>query len=206
METGVKEVRDYGPVSASAKHIILRCLGCDTIFYGEFSTFSEDYDYVTHPVTGATEVVIPERITLFPSMQRRSSPKWQTTKFGVAHEYLDFLISEIITLYNSGHYTFSALGVRTGFEIAADDLGINRDLSFQDKIEQLRAKGHISPREKDVLKELVDAGSAVIHRGWQPSANDVDLLIDTLEQFIQRAIVLPEGLDTLSKKVPKKAP
>ncbi|QFT82703.1 hypothetical protein FIU89_18895 [Roseovarius sp. THAF27] len=204
VETGLLEITYEGPVDASDKHLILRCLGCDTVFYGHLHSFSEevDFDYDEH--TGEWRTFNPVHRKFFPKTNKRQRANWHNTSFEIAYPDLSDLLDSLLEIFNGGHNSFVAMGVRTGFDLVAEVLKIEEDLPFSDKIEALRSRGFISPREKSVLDNLVDAGSAAIHRDWKPTDEEADLLIETLEQFINRAVVLPQGLDNLVKKVPKK--
>jgi hypothetical protein len=204
IETGVAESSAHVHVSSENNHYILRCEGCDTIFYGNHYSFSEDVEYERDPITGEWSSFTPVSKSYFPTAKKRDKPKWYNFTFQIRQEKLSELLDSLLDIFDRGHYVFAAIGVRTAFDMTSEVLGAPPHTPFSEKIEFLRKGGHITPREKSLLEKLVDVGSAAAHRGWQPNETDVELLIETLELFINRSIVLPEGLDDLVKRVPTK--
>jgi hypothetical protein len=53
-----------------------------------------------------------------------------------------------------------------------------------------------------MLSVLADAGSAAAHRGWKPTEDDIDHLMGTLENFLERAFVLKHNLRSVKKNIP----
>ena len=95
---------------------------------------------------------------------------------------MDQTLKEVYLAYDNGLYTLASIGIRTCFD---------NNLSFAGKLTKLVSDGHILPKEKDNLNVLVDAGNASAHRGWNPSSEQVSIIIDMLENFIVNAIVNP---------------
>jgi hypothetical protein len=56
-----------------------------------------------------------------------------------------------------------------------------------------------------MLSVLADAGSAAAHRGWKPTEDDIDHLIDTLENFLHRVFVLKHNVREVKKNIPPRA-
>ncbi|MEM7645014.1 MAG: DUF4145 domain-containing protein [Pseudomonadota bacterium] len=140
----------------------------------------------------------------FPPTKKREVPIWVSESLSSSHPGLFDLIVRLYDLFDLGHNVFVGMGVRTCFDYTADSLKIDSGLSFKDKIEALRKAGHISAREKALLESLVDIGSAAIHRSWTPNDEDISVMLDALEGFIHRSIILPEGLDDIVKKIPRR--
>jgi hypothetical protein len=73
----------------------------------------------------------------------------------------------------------------------------------------METRGLITPSQSEEFEVLINAGNASAHRGWKPSFNDIDPLMDTLEHFINDAFVTPhlrkasaERLAKVRSKVP----
>ncbi|MCZ0963912.1 DUF4145 domain-containing protein [Paracoccus sp. EF6] len=119
-------------------------------------------------------------------------------------------------LYGALNYelrVLASIGIRTSFDIAAGLLGIEPEKTFNQKLDDLVAQGHITEADKEHVQTLVDAGSAAAHRGWRPSFNDLGVLMTALENFIYNSMVVPARkraheaeLATVKKKVPQKKP
>jgi hypothetical protein len=88
-------------------------------------------------------------------------------------------------------------------------LGIDPSTSFAEKLDELVSAGHIRVAEKDRLQTLVDAGNASAHRGWQPTADDLDTMMSILEHFVEDSFIAPARrnlLDEQAKKIKAKVP
>jgi len=84
-------------------------------------------------------------------------------------------------------YVLAAIGLRTLFDKTYESLKIDPNLSFKDKLNGLIADKLIGEMEKDIFAVLTDAGSAAAYRRWEPSLEDLDVLLTTIEQFLYRA-------------------
>ena len=194
-----------GQISGSNIFRIYQCRGCETVFFGSHNYFSEDFDYVQDPISREWDIIQNVRNAYFPEISPRSEPIWLNAAFSSEFPELFNLLQDIYIAVQHRCFALAAMGTRACFELTSKAIGTDQTLSFSCKIEAMRKGGHISPREKNLLSALVDAGSAAVHRGWTPGAEDIGLLLDTLEGFIQRVIVLPRGLDELTGRVPSRS-
>jgi hypothetical protein len=96
--------------------------------------------------------------------------------------------------------SLSGIGIRTSFDVAAELLGIDPAKSFEEKLDALVSGEHIGKVDRDRLETLVDAGSASAHRGWVPSADDLDTMMAILEHFVFEAFVAPARRKKLDAK------
>ncbi|OAN78206.1 hypothetical protein A8B82_10710 [Sulfitobacter sp. EhC04] len=94
--------------------------------------------------------------------------------------------------------------MRTTFDRAAELLGINPGLSFEQKLAELKSVGFIVETERNVLAVLIDAGSAAAHRGWEPTAKQLEAMVTLLESFLHRSFLMEEISEDLRAKVPQK--
>ena len=187
--------------------LTLRCLGCDHIFIRCVESCSEDERPKDQdPETGEVIYDTRERITYWPSPPtspiRRSQPLWMWSKFRFKYPQFYELIEELYAALNNNLPTLATIGIRTVFDCAAVLLGASQDQSFSQKLDELIRNNKISREEKEILGTLIDAGSAAAHRGWPPPAPDIESLMNTLENFLQRTFVLKHELRVMKKKIP----
>jgi hypothetical protein len=163
--------------------------------------FSEDIDYMQDAHTGEFSAYLPERFTHYPHPIGRDVPKWSKVLIFVDKD-LEGLFRDIYAALNADLYVLAAIAVRTVFDRSSDLLGVDPALKFNEKLDDLVAKGKISPNEKDGLSVLTDAGNAAAHRGWRPEPSEIDTMISLLESFLHRTFVLNDEAKRLQAKIP----
>lgn len=202
---GVDDYHDW-----AVNWYILECRGCEHVFVQTVSTSSEDYSYTQNEI-GEDEIEYNEILSYWPALSKRKQPDWLLELYAETStsERLDAAITELYGALDNDLYMLAAIGIRTCFDIASEQLGIDPEQSFQSKLKALVAAGHIGMVDKERLEHLVDAGSASAHRGWRPTANDLNVMMDALEHFINEAFIAParkRRLDANVKKVKEKVP
>lgn len=189
---------------------ILRCRGCDHVFVQTVATNSEDFDY-GYDESGGTDSWPIETTDYWPSLAKREMPDWMVTHDMKADTdgALHAALIELYKALNNDICMLAAIGIRTAFDIAAELLGADAELTFKAKLEHLVKAGHIGKIDHGRLETLVDAGSASAHRGWRPSVDDLNTMMDVLEQFVHDAFIVPtknQHLDAKLVKVKSKVP
>lgn len=185
---------------------LLVCCGCEHIFAQSVSTDSESY-YYEYDSSGEQQLIREETIKTWPAKFKRERPDW----FGgnsIATDIEDvwalgLALSELYGALDHDLKMLAAIGVRTSFDVAAEILGIDPSLPFQKKLDGMVDKKLIKESEREHLDVLVDAGGASAHRGWKPSVEDLDVLMDTLESFIYDTFVLPTRKKAAAAKIAK---
>lgn len=182
----------------STEWYILKCRGCDNVFVQTVATNSEDYDNF-YEQDGSVGTEYAETISYWPTLSKRTQPEWlkQFSLSPTESKLLDTAIAEVYVALNCGLPMLAAIGIRTSFDIAAVQLGANEAASFADKIQQLVETGKITEADRRRIAQLVDAGGASAHRGWVPSPNELDAMMDILEHFIELSIVEPKRKEAL---------
>ena len=175
------------------KYRILKCSGCDTVYFQTISTNCEDFDE-GGPV---------EHVSYWPAPSRRKEP---TSMFEVqvADDKLHSLLVETYAALNNDARVLAAIGLRTIFDRVSEKLGIRQNLTFKEKLQALQAKGKIGKSELDSLDILTDAGGAAAHRGWKPTVNQLTTLMNIAEAFLHRTIILDIEAKQLKKSIPKR--
>ncbi|MHA6644560.1 DUF4145 domain-containing protein [Mesorhizobium sp. A623] len=185
---------------------LLVCCGCEHVFAQSVSTDSESY-YHYYDENGEAQTEHDETIATWPAKFKRDRPDWfQSNAIDTDTEKVSPLNDSLRELYgslDSDLKTLAAIGVRTSFDIAAEILGIDADKTFQEKLDDMVTKKLIKDSEREHLDVLVDAGSASAHRGWKPSVEDLDILMDTLEGFIYEWFVVPTRKKVAAAKIAK---
>ena len=179
------------------RYWILKCRGCDKVFFGHGCIFSEDTDEVYDAETGQWYFAPTEQITYYPRALKRRHPVWFDWRFKIKWDSISNVLNEVYAALDHGLLILGATGIRTAFDAVSSELDVETTLSFKEKIEKLRAKQHITGRERDYLQLLVDAGSAAAHRGWKPTLEQIQVLTEILEGLIHRSLILPKKADEL---------
>ncbi len=200
----------YDFIDWSTDWYLLRCRGCEHIFVQTVSTNSEDYSgYFDEDGEMATHY--NETIDYWPALSKRETPEWigLISVQGADESVLLAALNELYTALNNDLFMLSGIGIRTAFDAASELLGIDPEKSFNEKLKALVAAGHIGKLDSERLEALVDAGSASAHRGWKPTSEDLDTMMELLEHFLHEAFVAPEKkrrLDAKAAEVKGKVP
>lgn len=194
---------DEGPdIEGRVDHFVFECRGCEVVFFARSTSNSEDYyDYVD-PYTGETWQDYRIQKKSWPSVPQATPPIWANFNLSATDKILSDLLHDIYHALNNDLYMFAAIGCRTVFDRISEVLGIDTELSFAEKLEEMRKASHISGKQKGTLEVLVDAGSAAAHRGWKPERKYLDTMLDIIEQLIHEHFVLKAEIADLKKAIP----
>jgi rubredoxin len=189
--------------SGATDYSVLECRGCGYYYFKTLSWNSEDTTCEQDPYTGDWHEVPKEWVTFWPPVAKRRKPDW-TKEIGFADRLLGSLFDDVYTALSNNLGVLAAIGMRTVFDRASELLKIDPNKSFKQKLDALKAGGHITELEMQVLQALIDAGSAAVHRGWQPKPKELDSMMIILEAFLHRAFFLEEIGVELGKGVPQR--
>ena len=137
----------------------------------------------------------------WPAAVSRQRPNW-LEKIGAAERDLGKLLEEMYAALDNDLRVLSAIAARTVFDRASKLLRVDPAMGFKEKLDRLGATGRISPDEKEILQVLVDAGSAAAHQGWRPNVDELSTMIEVVESFLHRSLVLGDGIEKLKASVP----
>lgn len=134
----------------------------------------------------------------YPSFSVEPYPSWTKE----LPEDLMRLTWEVYTARKQGMYTLAMMGIRTIIDkFATDKVG---DVGgFAQKLKKLVKEGFISQQQKNILETLVEAGSAAAHRGFMPTAEQVQECFSTLEALFFFEIKNKE-IDLLNLNIPSR--
>ena len=190
-----KRVRTYDndacPVDVGSNWSILQCAGCEEVAMRRVDWCSED-----DPHGG------PNDPTFFPSRVSRRKPMWLTNG-DVPSTYIGML-EEVYTALHADSRRLAMMGARSIIDTvitrAVGDQG-----NFAKGLDELEKRELISKRDRSIIEAAVEAGSAAMHRGHQPTADHVNVVIDIVERMIQ-AEILEDKAKGLTETTPQRKP
>lgn len=177
--------------------VLLRCLGCDSVRLRHRHWFSEDHDGEGNPII-YTE--------FFPPTISRQKPQWrrQVFPFNTYLQSYNGLCDEIYSALAMGSFRLATMGIRALVErLMIDQIGDNG--SFKKNIEAFFAAGHVAPRQQTMFQDtLIEAGHAAMHRGFEPSEDTVNTLLDIVEGILHAVYYAPMLADNVKKSIPSR--
>jgi hypothetical protein len=176
---------------------MLKCLGCDDITLRHTSKWSEDK---------------PTIFYYLPTIARRA-PWWISRELTIRDLDSDAfvptqirgLMREVYTAIQNGLSRLAAMGIRAALDATmANKVGDHGN--FTVTIDAFAAAGYLSVRQRDHIDSLLGAGNAAVHRGWEPTAADLIILLDIIESTIEVSYLHDEAANSLKRRVPPKPP
>jgi hypothetical protein len=73
---------------------------------------------------------------------------------------------------------------------------------FDDKLDQMEKDGYLSRRQRMDFDTILQAGHATIHRGWQPTDEQIIIVLDITEGLFENTYVHNERAARLARAVP----
>ncbi|WP_265282592.1 DUF4145 domain-containing protein [Verminephrobacter aporrectodeae] len=165
----------YSSVEVGSEWTIVQCCGCEEVSMRRVDWCSEDdYQGDLNPPT------------FFPARVSRRKPVWLTREHAPS-TYVGML-DEVYATLHADSRRLAMMGAR-----AIIDVVITRTVgdqgSFSKGLDELKNKDLISKRDRDIIEAAVNAGSAAMHRGHQPTADDVNVVIDIVERMVHAEIL-----------------
>lgn len=161
----------------------LQCRGC-----GSYSMRNTYWNSGSYDDNGRIE----KAISYFPAAISRRKPDWATNyKFWfVVPDAIRETLNEVYSALHGDMPRLAAMGIRTLIDIIITkkmgDVG-----SFRQKLDAFCSAGHISKSQQEIVSAAIDAGSASAHRGYKPSNDDLNALMDIVESVIASVYIHP---------------
>jgi hypothetical protein len=112
-------------------------------------------------------------------------------------------LTQVYAALDAGASDLAVLGLRSLFDLTAlklvGDVG-----TFAEKLRVLVAKGYIGEEDAQSLQVVIDAGSAVAHRGHRLSMEHVHLIRTCIEGLLFQRFVVPKRIRALKRAIPKR--
>lgn len=199
----VNDVDDgSGTVWWRTEHRVLQCPACDRVYHQTDQIFSEDYTY-GRDEAGEESIEYGHTIKHWPSPIKRETPAW-VERLPLIDIDLHRLLVELYGALEADLTVLAAIGARTVFDRGSELLGIDPAIKFEEKLQKLVTDGFIGSTERDALAVMTDAGSASAHRGWRPTEEQLETMLQILEAFLHRNFVLRTDLAELTNAIPAK--
>ena len=171
--------------------LIVECCGCEHLAMVKREGLSLD---------GNPDDILWGVEEIYPPVIYRSPPPWFED---LPDETLRKVLAEIYkSLQTDSHY-LATFGSRTLIDrlivLTVGDKG-----NFQKGLQALEKADKLSSHKRKCIDPVVDAGNAAAHRGWEPSQEQLKVILDTVEGLIHRLLVLPQLTDELDEAVPSR--
>jgi hypothetical protein len=147
-----------------------------------------------------------KNITYYPSPVPRVLPDW-IFEFeiglvgGKREERIGQLLQEVYAAMRGGQYRLATMGIRSVLEqVIIAKVGDHH--IFSKNLEQFYDAGYISLMERDALNDSLEAGHAATHRLFNPTQQDLDILLNITEGILAAIYIHPDQAESLSKRVP----
>lgn len=187
----VSRVRTYDndrfSVDIGTNWKILQCLGCQEITLSRVDWCSED-DRQEH-----------YRPIYFPPRVSRRKPDWLAR--GEAPGYHGIL-EEVYAALHADSRRLALMGARSAIDTAIAKR-IGDQGSFTQGLNALQQANLLSKQERPLIEAAFDAGSAAMHRGHQPTIEDLNTVMDIVERVIHSE-VLESKVKDLAASTPKR--
>ena len=161
---------------------VLQCRGCRAV------SLRDTYEDATKS---------GKRITFYPPRVSRREPSWRWKLPSEIRELLD----EIYTALHHDKRRLAMMGARTIVDLVMTQ-EVGADGTFRERLGALHERGVVSARGRDVLEVALDAGSAAAHRGYKPTADDLNAVIDIVENLLEATYYLKSIAAGVKKSTP----
>jgi hypothetical protein len=165
---------DQYPAEIGSNWTIVQCGGCEEVSMRRVDWCSED-DWQG-----------PNPPTFFPARVSRRKPVWLAREH--AQSTYVGLLNEVYAALHADSRRLAMMGAR-----AIIDVVITRTVgdkgNFQKGLDELEQRDLIGKRDRVIIEAAIEAGSAAMHRGHQPTADDVNVVMDIVERMIQAELL-----------------
>lgn len=187
-----EEIGQNYSISGASTHNLLKCAGCGEIKLRVNSWFSEETDEEGRPLV---------KEHFYPPAISRPKPRWLNLLDSQWH--ITKLLDEVYTATYNGAKSLASMGLRAVIEaVMIDKVGDNN--SFAKNLEEFQAQGYVSKIQKKSLLAALELGHASIHRGYEPTDDQLDTAIDIVEGLIHQLYLLPGNAEAAKMEIPKR--
>ncbi|MCG2723006.1 MAG: DUF4145 domain-containing protein [Thermodesulfovibrionales bacterium] len=192
-----EKLDDGYPISGTDIYEMLKCCGCDSIILRHTEWFSGNMD---------SEGKLYPVFHFYPPAISRPEPPWLHELNTILDEEKEFIYDLMKEIYSSLHNNsrrVATMGIRALLEhIMINKVGDRG--SFSKNIDALGAEGLISLSQEELLKTILEAGHATIHRAYSPTTEDLHTCMDIAESIVASIYIHPDKANKLKKKIPKR--
>jgi hypothetical protein len=178
---GSEELAEDVYLNWSDTYKLYECNGCHEVQLEKIYWFSE-WDGV--------------ETRYFPPRVYRKTPKW----INDIPEKQKTLLKEVYIALAADCISLVLMGSRTLIDLFITDK-IGDVGTFIEKLNRLEKNGFVSAVQKRFLSSALNAGNAVIHRGYKPTNEIVNQVLDIIEHLL-----ISYSLEKKEKKIKKATP
>jgi hypothetical protein len=161
-------------------HEMLKCRGCGSVTLRLTTKYPNDG---------------PPTVVYYPPAVARRAPAWvwpdittiTLAELGLVDDPppIPFpivnLMREIYAAVQNGLTRLAAMGIRAALEsVMIDKVGDKN--SFKTNLDAFQGADYLSVRQRGHLEIILNVGHAAMHREWNPTGNDVKVLLDITEK------------------------
>ncbi len=185
----------YPPDQGTDIYQMLKCRGCGTISFKNETWIRGNYDEKGNSVPYSY---------YYPPAIYRPEPKWLNELDSYLEEEQKFvhdLMKEIYSSLHNDSRRLATMGIRALIEhIMIKEVGDQG--SFVKNLDAFGAHGLISLSQEDILKTVLEAGHAAIHRSYSPTTEDLHTCMDIAESIVESIYIHPRKAESLKKGIP----
>lgn len=177
---------------------MVKCCGCDSVKLMHTSWFSEACDEYGRPIMDTS---------YFPPAISRAEPKCVSelgSYFGpIERKYVASLLKEIYSALHNDSRRLAVMGIRALLEHLMVS-GVGDKGTFGKNLDAFQNSGYLSGKQREIIEPILEAGHAAIHRGFEPSEDDVLTVVEIAESLVETIYIHPEKATKLGQRVPKR--
>lgn len=191
-----EDLGDGMSIDGADTYSLVQCQGCDDVRMVHEHWFSEDWDDEGGPVQHRD--YHPPNIT-------RHKPDWVRNGLAPDQWGLRDIVDEIYLALGVEAYRVAMMGIRALVEhIMVDQVGDQG--TFAQNLKLFFEKGYVAAVQQAMFQEiLLEAGHAAMHRGWAPTREDVDTLLDIIEALLKAIYVDPSRTVKVKVRIPPRS-
>lgn len=201
----VDEIADDCRIEGQDNYEMLHCCGCDRVCVRHTAYHSENTDERGRAIP---------TVSYYPPPLFRRMPKWSngfTTDDGKGFSihslprFVEPFLEEISISLQNRCLRAAAMTIRALLESIMIDKGEDAG-SFSENLKALSEAGYIGAVQRETLSAIIDLGSATIHRGFVPKADEIETALDITEEMISAIYVQPVKAKAIRERVPARPP
>jgi Domain of unknown function (DUF4145) len=171
------------------KYAMLECSGCRRVSLQEHIIIDSEVE-----------------VSFYPSPVSRREPDWLLSlatglRGGARDGELGSLLHEIYQAVRGEQHRLAAMGIRALLEqVMVSKIG---DLgSFERQLNAFQDAGYISVIQMDALRATLEVGHAAMHRGFNPTEQDLNIALDVVEGIMAPLYAHHGAAEKMAKRVP----
>jgi hypothetical protein len=127
-------------------------------------------------------------------------PPWS---HGAVPTEIVVLLREVYGAIQVNLFWLAAMGIRSALERIIIER-VKDQGNFIKNMDKFHGGGYLSERQRLALDAILEAGHAATHRGWRPSEEDINTIVDIIEHVIEDIYIHQARASDLDKTLPRR--